>query len=187
MEIESVFFYFEIENSIKMPGIIFCFDLINLTINKNIKLTESHLNNSTKHISIEKVFTNIKYLNKSNDLITLNSNFRNSELKVGIFYFLDKKCFKIKQNIEYSRDQFYFLDNKEVLKVNFRKLFNLNQLDVTINFFTKIENKMQFSKIEKLVNNENAYTSIQEINLVRLKIHLYYSMKIVIKMMLISI
>ena len=155
------FVYFGIENSIKMPGIIFCFDLNQTRIDRNIKLTESHLNKSIKHISIETVFKNITYLNKSNDWITLNSNFRKLELEVETFYFLDKKCFKIKQDIEYSRHQFYLLDNKEVLKVNFKKDFNLDEL--TIHFFTKIENKMQFSKPKKLTFAEWAYASNQEI------------------------
>ena len=97
------------------------------------------------------------YLNESNKWVTLNSSFTNSELKVETFYFLDKKCFKIKQNIEYSRDQFYLLDNQEVLKVNFKKVF----IQGTIKFFTKIENKMQFSKIEKL--NFGTCTLNQEI------------------------
>ena len=139
------FVYFRIENSIKVPGIIFCFDFSEIKFNRNIKLTEGYLNESTKHISIETVFTNITYLNKSNDWITFDLNFRISELKVETFYFLDKKCFKIKQGIEYSRDQFYLLDNKEVLKVNFNYKYKLSAY-----FFTKIENKMQFSKIEKL-------------------------------------
>ena len=154
------FVYYEIENSIETPGIIFCFDLTKVKINKNIKLTESYLNESTKHISIETVFTNITYLNKSNDWITFNSNFSNSELKVETFYFLDKKCFKIKQGIEYSRDQFYLLDNKEVLKVNFSYKYKLSSY-----FFTKIENKQQFSKLKKLIYEYNnyAYISNQEI------------------------
>ena len=156
------FVYFRIENSIKMPGIIFCFDLTNVKFNKNIKLTDNYLNESNKHISIETVFKSITYLNNTNDWITFDSNFRNSELKVEKFYFLDKKCFKIKRDIEYSRDKFYLLDNKEVLKVNFEKVFKLR----TIHFFTKIENKMQFSKIEKLIFSkykENVYTSNTEI------------------------
>ena len=154
------FVYFRIENSIKMPGVIFCFDLTHVKINKNIKLTESYLNESTKHISIKKVFKSISYLNKSNDWITLDSNISNSELRVEIFYFLDKKCFKIKQNIEYSRDQFYLLDSKEVLKINFKKIFKPR----TIDFFTKIENKMQLSKIQKLITSKRlSYTSNQEI------------------------
>ena len=153
------FVYLGIENSIKMPGIIFCFDLNQIKINKNIKLKENYLNELNKHMSIETIFTNITYLNKSNDWNTLNSNFSNSELKVETFYFLDKKCFKIKQDIEYSRDQFYLLENKEVLEVNFSY-----KKELSAYFFTKIENKMQFSKIEKLIYDEyNSFTSNQEI------------------------
>ena len=99
------------------------------------------------------------YLNKSNDWIALDLNLTNLELKLETFFFIDKKCFKIKQDFEYSRDQFYLLDNKEVLKVNFEKVFKRR----TIYFFTKIENKMQFSKLEKLTFGKYAYTSNQEI------------------------
>ena len=141
-----------------MPGIIFCFDLNKTRIDRNIKLTENHLNESNKHISIEKVFTNITYLNKLNKWVTLDSNFTNSELKVETFYFLDKKCFEIKQDIEYSRDQFYLLENKEVLKVNFSYKYELSAY-----FFTKIENKMQFSKSKKIIFGISAYASNQEI------------------------
>ena len=152
--------YYSLESSIKMPGIIFCFDLNQTRIDRNIKLTESYLNESTKHISIETVFKNITYLNKSNKWITLELNY--SELKVKAFYFLDKKCFKIKHKIEYSKDQFHLLNKKEVLKVNFNKIFDRT----LIHFFTKIDNKMQFSKIEKLIFYSRFrpfYTSKQEI------------------------
>ena len=140
------FVYFRIENSIKMPSIIFCFDFREIKIIRNIKLTESYLNEYTKHISIKRVFKRLSYLNKLNKWNTLKSNFSNSELKVEAFYFLDKKCFKIKQDIEYSRDQFYLLDNKEVLKINFNYRYKLSAY-----FFTKIENKIQLSKIQKLL------------------------------------
>ena len=157
------FVYLGIDNSLKVSEIIFCIDL-DLKTDQNHKLTESYLNEATRDLRIETVFKNISYLNKSNDWNTFDLNLKNSELKVETFYFLDKKCFKIKQDIEYSRDQFYFLKNKGVLKINFQKVFNLDEL--TIHFFTKIENKMQFSKIEKLLFDKFysfAYTSNQEI------------------------
>ena len=154
------FVYYEIENSIETPGIIFCFDF-DIQIDQNYKLTENYLNEATRDLRIETVFANITYLNKLNKWITLDSNFTNSELNVKTFYFLNKKCFKIKQDIEYSKDQFYFLDNKEVLKVNFSHKYD-NYLKAY--FFTKIENKMQFSKIEELIFSKYfAYTSNQEI------------------------
>ena len=151
------FVYYEKENSIKIPGIIFCFNLNQTRIDRNLKLTDNYLNKSTKHYNT--IFANITFINKSNDWITLDSNFTNSELEVETFYFLDKKCFKIKQDIEYSRDQFYILKNKEVLKVNF-----MYKKELSAYFFTKIENKMQFSKIGKLIFNKyDVFTSNQEI------------------------
>ena len=155
------FVYYAFENSLKVSEIIFCIDL-DLKTDRNHKLTESYLNEATRYLRIETVFKNITYLNESNKWITLDSNFTNSELKVETFYFLDKKCFKIKQDIEYSRDQFYLLDNKEVLRLSFNNASYLT----TIHLFTKIENKMQFSKIEKLFfykYNRYTYSLNQEI------------------------
>ena len=149
--------YYSFENSLKVSEIIFCINL-DLKTDQNHKLTESYLNEATRDLRIETVFKNITYLNKSNDWITLDSNFTNSELKVETFYFLDKKCFKIKQDIKYGRDQFYLLDNKEVLKVNFNYKYELSAY-----FFTKIDKKLQFSKIEKLNFGIWTYTSNQEI------------------------
>ena len=143
------FVYYTVENSIGMSEIIFCFDLNQTIIDRNYKLNENYLNEATRDFRIETVFKNITYLNKSNDWIILGLNYSNSEFDIETFYFLDKKCFKIKQKIEYDRASFYLLDNKEVLKVNFNKTL-INQLESTIYFFTKISNTMQFGRVNEL-------------------------------------
>ena len=157
------FVYYNIETSMEMPEIIFCFDfdLSQRRINKNYKLTENYLDELSKGIQIESVFEKVEYLNnKSNLWISFETPyFTNSEFKIETFYFLDKKCFKIEQNMEYDRDQFNLLENKDVLKIYFNKTFTL-QKDLNIYFFTKIRNTMQFSRITNLeffLNKEFRY------------------------------
>ena len=148
---ELIFYaYYRIENTIKMPEIILCFDLKNNEIDRNYRLTENYLNQINKEIRIDTVFEKIEYLNQSYEWVYLESNFTNSKFKIETLYFLDKKCFKIKHNIKYDRDQFYSLENKEVLKVNFNR-YLIGQTKETILYsFTKIENKMDFSKVDYL-------------------------------------
>ena len=110
--------YYTIERSIKMPEIIFCFNL-NRTIDKNFRLTVNYLNELTNSLRKETIFKNITYLSKSNEWISLDSNFENSEFKIETFYLLDKKCFKLSLAIEYYRKKFHLLNNRKVLKVYF--------------------------------------------------------------------
>ena len=148
------FVYYNIETSMKMPEIIFCFDfdLSQRRINKNYKLTENYLDELSKEIEIESVFEKVEYLNnKSNEWISLETpNFTNSEFKIEIFYFLDKKCFKIQQDMEYDRAQFNLLENKNVVKINFNRTFT-HKKGLNIYFFTKISNTIQFSQLTNLV------------------------------------
>ena len=150
----TYFVYYKIETSMKMSEIIFCFDfdLNNIRINKNYKLTENYLDELSKEVKIESIFEKVEYFNnKSNEWISLKTpNYTNSEFKIETFYFLDKKCFKVQQDMEYDRDQFNLLDNKDVLKIRFNRTFT-HQEDLNIYFFTKISNTMQFSRITNLV------------------------------------
>ena len=159
------FVYYNIETSIKMSEIIFCFDLSHRRINKNYKLTENYLDELSKEIKIESIFEKVKYLNnKSNEWIVLKTpNFKNSEFKIETFYFLDKKCFKIQQDMEYDRDQLNLLQIKDVLKIYFNRTF-IHQEDLNIYFFTKINNTMQFSRITNLVFFEKYRRFIYIIN-----------------------
>ena len=163
----TYFGYYKIETSIKMSEIIFCFDfdLNRKRINKNYKLTENYLDELSKEIKIESIFEKVGYLNnKSNEWISLNTpNFANSEFKIESFYFLDKKCFKIQQDMEFDRDQLNLLQIKDVLKINFNRTF-IHQKDLNIYFFTKISNTMQFSRITNLIFSEKHRKFIYIIN-----------------------
>ena len=148
------FVYYNIETSIKMSEIIFCFDfdLSHGKINKNYKLTENYLDELSRKIKIESVFEKVEYLNnKSNEWISLETpNFTNSEFKIETFYFLDKKCFKIQQDMEYDRSLLNLLQIKDVLEIYFNRTF-IRQENLNIYFFTKINNTMQFSRLTNLV------------------------------------
>ena len=161
------FVYYNIETSMKMSEIIFCFDfdLSHRRINKNYKLTENYLDELSKEIKIKSVFEKVEYLNdKSNEWISLKTpNFENLEFKIETFYFLNKKCFKVKQDIEYDRDQLKLLDNNDVLKINFNRTFII-QKDLNIYFFTKISNMTQFSRIKNLVLFSGRIELIYSIN-----------------------
>ena len=144
--------YYTLENSIRMPEIIFCFDLNQKRIDRNYKLTENYLNEATSDLRIETFFESITYLGESNKWINLGSNFENSEFKIEIFYFLNKKCFKMSLAIEYYRDRFYLLDDQSVLKVYFNYKYGLDAY-----FLTKISNTMQFSRLSYLLFDKNYY------------------------------
>ena len=158
------FVYYNIETSMEMPEIIFCFDfdLSHGRINKNYKLTENYLDELSKEIKIESVFEKVEYFNnKSNEWISLETPyFTNLELKIETFYFLDKKCFKVQQDMEYDRDQLNLLQIKDVLKIYFNRTFTFQE-GLNIYFFTKISNTMQFSRLTNLVffyrPNKNIY------------------------------
>ena len=148
------FAFINIETSMKMSEIIFCFDfgLSHRRINKNYKLTENYLDELSEEIKIETVFEKVEYLNnKSNEWISLETpNFTNSQFKIETFYFLDKKCFKIEQDMEYDRSLLNLLQIKDVLEIYFNRTF-IRQENLNIYFFTKINNTMQFSRLTNLV------------------------------------
>ena len=90
------FVYFTVEELIKMPETIFCFNLDEIEIDSNFKLTKNYLD-EIHNLRIETVLKKIEYLIKSNDWVDLDLEFR-----VETLYLLDKKCFKINQKIEYG-------------------------------------------------------------------------------------
>ena len=141
--------YYTVNDSIKMPETIFCFNLDKIEIDSNFKLTKNYLDDM-HNLRIKTVFNKIEYLNKSNDWIDLDLEFR-----IQTFYLLNKKCFKIKQKIEYGRNQFYFFKNKEVLRIYFNRTI-IHQQKLKVYFFTKTSDGMQISRMNELVFREKS-------------------------------
>ena len=89
--------HYQQETLNKMPAIIFCLNYDQTRIDKNQNLTGRHLEALTSDIKVEMLFKKIEYLNRSNSWIELKSSFVNHEFRIETFYFLNKKCFKIRQ------------------------------------------------------------------------------------------
>lgn len=133
---------FKILNSTKSAEIVFCLNYDTTLINPNYQMTYSYLNDATKNLKADDVFNRIEYLTKSNRWKTVDkkSNFKDKNIKVDSFYFLKNKCFKIKQDVTYFKNQFFFEPSSQVLKVFF------NEPVDNIFSFTKKPGQMQFSK-----------------------------------------
>lgn len=103
------------------PNLTFCFDYKPTKIDPNFKFTTSSLDEQTSHLTFDKVFKGIYFINKDDNLIELkfnspnNSsgsppsgrktflgryrrNFHDLKLKVTYYYLFDKKCFLLKLN-----------------------------------------------------------------------------------------
>jgi hypothetical protein len=156
---------YELTNSLKMPEIIFCFNFDQSLIDKNVKLNGEYLEKLTKDMQTESIFEKIRYLNKTNNnWIELESpNFTNSIFDIDTFYFSNKKCFKIKQQIEYDRNQFFFNDENEVLKIHFNSSFIKLPANEFVYFFTKKPGTLHFSKINNLNYQKWSYSIHQEL------------------------
>lgn len=129
------------EQAFDMSDIVLCFD-------HNLNLSGGHfnydsLNNSTQDLSIDTIFKEILYLNELNDWNFLNrtNGFEDNRFKIEIFYFLNEKCFNLKLNLTYNKEQFLFKDNKVVLRVD----FNLTE-NKRYRFFTRKGNALFLNK-----------------------------------------
>ena len=142
--------YYTTIDSIEMPEVIICFSFDELFIDMNHKLTGHYLDEITKYIT-ETVFETISYLdNRTNEWITLKSNFTDDQLRIEQFFLLNEKCFKIILEMNYHKDQFhFFLDSNfgsNVLGIFFNRSF-IHRMPY---FMTKHKDKIQFSKLLKL-------------------------------------
>lgn len=107
-------------------------------------------------MSATTIFSNITYLNDSNGWTEMNLQ------TVGIFFFVDKKCFLIRTGIEeYRSSQVYLSNDREVLKVHFNLSYfnkeikpNRTEVTFTTHFMTSTSSKMRFSKISSLYYNQ---------------------------------
>lgn len=145
--------FYEVPNSIEMPQIVFCFKFDQSSIDETFEFTGNNLDKLTDNIRVNTIFDKIIYLNNQNEWISLDekSNFTNSEFKIDTFYFLKRKCFKIKQNIDYNRTNFHFLDNNKVQKIFFNTSLFKNEMNTTdVLFFTMQQNEMHLSKVNSL-------------------------------------
>lgn len=96
----------------------------------------------------ESIFEKISYLDKLNKWITLKStsNYTTDEFKIETFFFLNKKCFKLKQ-ADYDRKRFYFSTVLKVLEIHFNKSI-IHQNNKIIHLMSRVKNNMEFTTNE---------------------------------------
>lgn len=78
------FIYYNVLSQVEMPDLVFCFELKQIQMDKNIKLTGNYLNQLTEELKKEDFFNEIAYLSQSNEWvkIDLESKFRSNEIKI---------------------------------------------------------------------------------------------------------
>ena len=144
--------YYEQTRRVQMPSLVFCFSIDQKLIDTNHQLTGNYLEELTRQMTAESQFVNISYLDQSNEWILFDHS------RVERFFLLDMKCFKIKIDQVYRRDQFHLKADNQVLKMNLTRLGIVSQTtpnheELTKNdfyFITKNEETAEFSKIVKL-------------------------------------
>lgn len=136
--------HYEEPEQVEMCDILICFNIETSSLDPNHRLTGSYLRSTTQDIRINQAFTSIDYFGESNSWISLKRNYSNEDLSMSTFYLADKKCFEIKLEKNYRRDQFHFLADKKVLKIHLNESFVRKK---RLHFFTKKRGTVQFNKI----------------------------------------
>lgn len=149
--------FYKISEFIDMPKVILCFKYNDRLIDQKRKFNFDYLDEYTKSLNIGTIFEKIEYLNASNKWISFDDfkdekkfSDSNSEFKIKRNYYLDKKCFEIRQNVIYRPLQFYLSDNDQVLRMQLNRSL-IEDKDQIISFLTKLKKTQQFSKLLNLV------------------------------------
>ena len=139
--------YYEVLNSVRMPAIIFCFRF-NHTHHTHLELTGNHLKAITNDMRMENVFSEIRFLNGSNEWATLKPSYDRTDpdFESEIFFFLQMKCFKLKLKIVYDPNRFHFADTNDVMEIFLNRSF-IHEQGKDIYFVSQIEGTLQFSKL----------------------------------------
>lgn len=156
--------HFDLLEIVRMPETILCFEI---EFDETEDLTGELLQQRTRDLTLESVFKQIAYLdNRSNWVVSNASELRNSKLNPEVFYFINLKCFMLRQEVRYSKNQFEFREDREVLKVYFNE--TIFQTSRKVFFMSRIPNTLQLSKITRLESSQElTFTVSQEIYLVR--------------------
>ena len=118
--------------------IMFCFQIDQRLIDEHHKLTGNYLQRLTGDLHALSVFRNVAYLNESNHWTEFDLSL------VQTFFFTNKKCFKIRIEWSYDRDRFRFVNDTQILRVNFNRTF-IDGKGLTY-FMTRTNDRMRFSK-----------------------------------------
>ena len=111
--------YFIKLDKYRLPGLVFCFELDEKEIDKNFRLSGTHLDrlNNIDHFR-KIVYYNRTHFNTFNLNKTSNLNI-NSEISLHHFYNSGSKCFEVNINQFFKEEDSFFLDNKNFIEVYF--------------------------------------------------------------------
>ena len=134
--------HYELTKRVQMPVMVFCLQIDQKLVDRNHQLSGSYLEELTGDITTESTFKSIIYLNESNEWVSFDLNL------VKRFFLRNMKCFKMKIDQEYDRDQFHFSTGSQVLNVNL--IHKIHVKKKLIHFMTESKGTAEFSKIFKL-------------------------------------
>ena len=144
--------FFEKQNRYIMPSPVFCFPLPKDEIDENHKFTGEYLDDLTKNLIFEDVFSKLVYYKRTGEHffimgkemnIVKNSNlnfnsytdYEDPELRLTHFYYSNLKCFKINLKVSYKEEDFYFRDNKTIMNIYFEKELQRSKRIEKVHFF----------------------------------------------------
>lgn len=143
--------HYELAKRIEMPVMMFCRQIDKKLIDANHRLTGNYLEKLTRQMTTKSTFENVTYLDELNEWIPFDLNL------IERFYLLNMKCFRMKINRRYERNQFHLSPDNQVVRVNFT-----DKLQKPTFFMTNTEEAAGFSKIAKLFLDKHKYSITQE-------------------------
>lgn len=149
---------YEKSEYVDMPEMIFCLEIPNLSDLDKPQLTGHQLNEMTRQLTARSVFRSISYLNESNSWIKSPNFFEDKKIKIETFYFAVLKCFSLFVHMRYERNQFYFANNTQVLRIDFNRTMVHREKRV-LYFFTTKPYSMQIYRIIAFNFDETLNTS----------------------------
>ena len=137
-------------NTKSIPEMLFCVDFDHSPLDPNEQLTGNYLEEITRNMTIESLFSTIAYLSPENEWKLLNeSDFRVDErVSIDTVYYFGMKCFRLILNVQYEFRQFYFegdlKDEGYQLVLSVR--FDESSVHHKITLFTKTPDKLYLSE-----------------------------------------
>ena len=119
-----------VQKNFRYPDLNFCFDY-DANNDPNFKLTANYLESLTSHLTFEKIFKNITYVNNEDELVDLyqyhryrkkkSSHNLDQHILVPPYFIQTRKCFHITVKEMHENHEFYFRKDSFPLKINFNK------------------------------------------------------------------
>lgn len=135
------------------PTVGFCFDF---TLNESERsyLTGHKLDQLTSHLNFTNFLDRVEYINNDSQNATwiVDQNELDENIYIDYFYYLDKKCFAFKYNLDIDSWDHLLIDY--ALRIHFKPNLTFDY----IYYFTKAKQEDSFSQFHRLRQNHNLYS-----------------------------